>query len=363
VNAVRIPSLDGFRAVSIVLVLLAHLNGTGYGPDLRLVETLDLGSLGVRIFFVISGFLVTTLLELECERNGGISIRGFLRRRAFRILPAFTIYVAAMAALNASGMIGLHQSDVLTASTFTMNYHGDRSWYLGHLWSLSVEAQFYVCWAALRVFAGRSRMFWIAVAALAVGPAARVGTYVMVPEWRWSIGEAFPTIVDALATGSLLAMLQGRLSSSAAYVAFLRSRLASAAVPISLVALGATLPHIAFSYTVGQTLMNLLIALMIHRTVVFSEGLAGRVLNARAAVALGTVSYSLYLWQQPFLNRESASVFAQFPVNFALAIAAGLLSYSLIERPALAAGRRMTARRPRPAASHANGLDAHAATI
>ncbi len=359
----RIPSLDGLRAVSMLLVLVAHLAGTQHAPDLAWVRIFgDVGNLGVRVFFVISGFLMTVLLELEFDRTGRIALAGFLRRRAFRILPAFGVYAGCVAMMAATGMLTVRRRDLIMAATFTMNYDADRSWYVGHLWSLSVEAQFYVGWAALRVLVGRLRMFWAAIGALVLGPAARVTIHVFAPEWRWAIGEAFPTIVDALATGGLLAMLQPRLASSHAYVRFLRSTAAAIATPIAIVALSATMPHIAFSYTIGETLMNLLIALMIQRAVMFSEVSAGRLLNARAVTGFGALSYSLYLWQQPFLNRHSALLVAAFPLNLALAIVAALLSYHLVERPALNRGRRLGKKQVRATVDvNSIRLQAHAA--
>ncbi len=192
----RIPSLDGLRALSIGLVLLAHVMGTRHSPDLTWVRAFgDVGNLGVRIFFVISGVLTTALLYRELDRTGRISLVGFLYRRAFRIVPAFTAYVAAIAVAAAFGMLVVDSRDLRSAVTFTTNFEANRSWYVGHLWSLSVEQQFYVCWPVLLILLGRSRMCCIATAALAMGPLARVGLYVLAPEWRWAIGESFPTVI------------------------------------------------------------------------------------------------------------------------------------------------------------------------
>ena len=98
-------------------------------------------------------------------------------------------------------------------------------------------------------------------------------------------------------------------------------------LPIALLALNAAMPYVAFSYPVGQTLMNLLIALVVHRLIVFPDSPAGRFLNHPALVGFGAMSYSLYLWQQPFLNRASVRQLPRFPMNIALALAAALLSY------------------------------------
>jgi peptidoglycan/LPS O-acetylase OafA/YrhL len=340
-TTLRIPSLDGMRALSIGLVLLAHVRGTRYSPELTWIETFgDIGNLGVRIFFVISGFLITLLLYREFDRTGRISLVGFLRRRAFRIVPAFAAYVGALMVATAVGIFVVDSGDFVSAMTFTTNFEASRSWYVGHLWSLSVEEQFYVCWPVLLVVVGRPRMIWVAIAALGIGPLSRVGLYVFFPEYRWAVGETLPTVVDALACGGLLAALHERLAASHLYLRWLRSR-AVAATPLAVIALNAGAAHIAFSYTLGQTLLNGLIALMLHRVMLFPNSLVGRILNAGPVAAVGALSYSLYLWQQPFLNRTSTLFIAAFPLNIVFAVGAALLSYHVVERPALKMGRRL----------------------
>lgn len=358
----RIPSLDGLRGVSIVVVLIAHVVGTRNAPDAAWLRAIgDFGGLGVRTFFVMSGYLMTLLLEGEFDRTGRISVAGFLRRRAFRIVPAFAGYVATLAVLGAAGVVTLHPGDLLMSMTFSMNYAAQRSWYVGHLWSLSVEAQFYVVWALLRVAAGRSGMRWVTGAALIAGPAARVALHVFAPQWRWAITEAFPTVVDALAAGGLLAMAQGTLMRHQGYVRLLRSKLMWGA-PLALIVLNANMPHVAFSYPIGETLTNLLIAISIHRVVAVPQSFAGRFLNTSAVAGLGAMSYSLYLWQQPFLNRGSASVLSAFPLNLVLACGAALVSYHLVEGPALRLAQRLrTVGRAATTRPASGGLHPHAA--
>src|SRR5438105_858055 len=116
----RIPTLDGLRAVSIVLVLFSHTLGTGVVPMLHHAHVF--GSTGVRTFFVLSGFLITTLLVREHERHGRISLRGFYVRRAFRIFPAFYVYLAVIGVLVAAGAIVVSTRDLVFAGTYTMNF-------------------------------------------------------------------------------------------------------------------------------------------------------------------------------------------------------------------------------------------------
>lgn len=137
----RIPSLDGLRAFSLGLVILSHLYGTTRFPSLGLSARAanDLGYVGVRIFFVISGFLITTLLLKEHARAGTVSLGDFYLRRTCRIFPTAYVFVIVIGALAALGLVQVRDGDVLHAATYTMNYHYERSWTLGHLWSLSVQ--------------------------------------------------------------------------------------------------------------------------------------------------------------------------------------------------------------------------------
>ena len=104
----KIPSLDGLRAFSIMLVVVGHLHATRGFPELGLEHILgDYGLLGVRVFFVISGFLITTLLLRELEQQGRISLRAFYARRALRIFPAAFVFIGALALADWLGWIEL----------------------------------------------------------------------------------------------------------------------------------------------------------------------------------------------------------------------------------------------------------------
>jgi peptidoglycan/LPS O-acetylase OafA/YrhL len=174
----RIPSLDGFRALSIMLVLLEHLCGTvGFPQDNIIFKYLgDFGNLGVRIFFVISGFLITSLLLEESERNGQISLRSFYFRRILRIFPAAYSFIAAIWVASAIGLLNVGVADFVSACTYTMNYLHPRNWNLAHLWSLSIEEQFYILWPFALCLAGKRRAMMIAVFVLILSPCVRIAS-------------------------------------------------------------------------------------------------------------------------------------------------------------------------------------------
>jgi peptidoglycan/LPS O-acetylase OafA/YrhL len=339
----RIPSLDGLRALSIALVMFAHLNETrGFVSSLE-IERWQLGNLGVRVFFVISGFLITTLLLEESDRTGTISLGGFYVRRFFRIFPAFYFMLAVLFVLDATGVIALHARDLVTAATYTINYHHDRAWYVGHVWSLSVEEQFYLLWPAILLVAGIQRGLGIAAAMVFIAPLLRVGLGFL-PAFRPGIGETFPTVADALATGCLLAGLGPRLARSPRWRDLIEKRwwLAVIAIVVS-----ARNPSTKVAWIFGETILNASIAVVIARVIARPDDRFGRLLNTAPMVWIGTLSYSLYLWQQPFLNRHSSGLLQSFPLNIVLAVAVAHASYFLIERPFLRLRQRIE-RRARP---------------
>jgi peptidoglycan/LPS O-acetylase OafA/YrhL len=172
-------------------------------------------------------------------------------------------------------------------------------------------------------------------------PLLRLGLMMAAPSFRPGIGETFPTVADAIATGCVLAVARGRIDAWPRLVALLRGR-AFWIIPAIAFAC-AFIPSAKVDGLFGETISNVGIALSIERFVRYPATTAGRVLNARPIVFVGALSYSLYLWQQVFLNRASTAWINAFPVNLALAFAAALTSYYVIERPALRLRARIEA--------------------
>jgi peptidoglycan/LPS O-acetylase OafA/YrhL len=340
----RIPSLDGLRALSIGMVLFAHVSGTRFFPSFVAIRR-DLGNLGVRIFFVISGFLITTLLLEEFEKTGRISLKLFYLRRGFRIFPCAYTYVGIAALLTLGGWLSLSTSHLIHAATYTVNYDPIRPWHLIHLWSLSVEEQFYFIWPVVLCLLGARRSLWFAASVLLLAPLTRIGMWYLTPSLRWSIGTAFQTNADALAAGCVLAGIWSWLSCKASYLTFLESRrfLFVPAVGILACTLLSReeIPLMLLSYGFGLTVLNISIALCIDRCVRSYIGTIGRFLNWKPVAFVGVLSYSIYLWQEPFLNRLGTSTINWFPINMILVAAVALASYYLVEKPFLTFRRKI----------------------
>ena len=320
--------------------MLGHLSGTPRFP------TLDLGignysRLGVTVFFVISGFLITRLMLLERARNGRVSLKLFYERRALRLFPASYTFIGCVCLLSLAGVFHLRPTDMWHAVTYTVNFLPNRGKQIGHLWSLSVEEQFYLIWPLTFVSYGPKRAGWVAVGVILFGPFARFGDWLFLRGTPYHDLQMFPMVADSLAMGCLLAMTSGWLETKSWYLRLFRPVYSIGVVFLVL------LINRYMGYSVvavfGTSIVNLALAVLIHRCVYCSRDLAGRVLNWRPIVFVGVLSYSLYLWQQLFLNPESTAWACTFPQNLVFTVAAALGSYFLLEKPVLKLRRRLRA--------------------
>jgi peptidoglycan/LPS O-acetylase OafA/YrhL len=352
----RIPSLDGVRAISILLVIAGHWTEThsaGAAADIAGA----FANLGVRIFFVLSGYLITWLLLEERANTGSISLRDFYARRARRILPASMFFMLAAFLVYHRELRWPH---AVAALLYVTNFDPGHPWFLGHLWSLSVEEQFYMLWpAALRKWqAHRATILGIVIA---IAPLYRVACHVA--GWHGRADETFPAVADILAVGCLTAILSSQLpvlskphitpdstphiipnsqphvtpNAREARVRNLLLRLTSNAwLALAMLAAVVAVPIYAgalrFHLTplllfVGWPLLHASIAGLLLHVIRRPYGL----LNARPMVWLGKISYSLYLWQQLF-------AFGPHPRPIwwlGLALTMASVSYYVVERPML----------------------------
>lgn len=308
----RIPSLDGLRAISIVAVIVGHVAKAMHSRAVWGAY----GNTGVRIFFVISGYLITRLLLSEQQRTSKISLREFYIRRGFRILPAAFVFIAVAKIIEWREMSWYH----VAAAAFYLANYTSLPWIFGHLWSLSVEEQFYLLWPGILKIWFKQRIP-ILLAVMFFCPVLHVVLYYFkIPGG----GDAlFPVVADNLAVGCLLAMLESRIPRIPGYAAL-------------AMALAVVLIPFYPGRTVARTLIQ---ALVIHPIYLLS--IAGVVLhvirrpywllNCRPVEWLGRISYSLYLWQEPFCPNPNFR--SGYAIVFALA--AACVSYYAIEQPAL----------------------------
>jgi len=326
-NQRTVPSLDGLRAISIAFVLFCHLCGTRHFPGQISFFTLRFGEFGVRVFFVISGYLITSILLAELWSKGTISLARFYFRRTLRLFPARYFFILVVAILAMKEFVTLEPWDLTHAITYTMNFHDARAWSLGHLWSLAVEEQFYLLWPLALLSLGPARAVRFLVALLVAAPFLRLASPYVGPAFNFAIWS------DALATGCLLAILRGKLIANRHYACLLASRWFFLVPVAALVA--NLVPFTKIYWLVSETVMNLAIAASADWAMRKPAAVIGRFLNLPVVSLVGALSYSLYLWQQIFLDHSSSSRYTAFPLNIILAGSMALVSYFLIESPFL----------------------------
>jgi peptidoglycan/LPS O-acetylase OafA/YrhL len=336
----RISSLDGWRAVAILMVLVAHLYATTNVPELTglLGFMTRHGNLGVRIFFVLSGYLITLLLLQEAEKRGTISLKQFYFRRMSRIFPVYYAYLAVVAGLQLVGMHHENASSWLGALTFTRNYIGQNPSLTTHFWSLAVEEQFYVLWP-VSLALGLHKRWHLAIAALVcaifAGAAFRL---IDCHEGIFCTRIAGPgslfRYLDSLAAGCLLAFIQARAGVG------VPERWLGRVLYASLFGLFTTMVYQAKT-PIASSLEVLsqacLVAIAIHCSIRAPHTAAYKVLNSIAATGIGVISYSLYVWHVLFLSDASApgstSVFFDWRIWWIPAFVVAALSYHFYERP------------------------------
>ncbi|MBO9712296.1 acyltransferase [Sphingomonas sp.] len=367
----RLPALDGWRALSIVFVLLLHIQpADGFDPEVgRVLRWLPDGGFGVEIFFVISGFLITYLLLLEWNRAGSISIGGFYLRRALRILPAYCAFLVAVTGLCLFTAFGLTGWQVAALLTYTANFDPTMPWTVGHIWSLSVEEQFYLLWpASFLLLLSRpslsrpslsgslSSPMLACLLPILFAPIARLLSYFHLGGPLFATYSFFAH-ADLLAFGCLMALLCGYHGDRVAMLLERHPRaLAAAAIAMMLV------PHVLTRLATGGiftvpfrgTFDGIGISTLLLLSLRHADRPAVRWLDWPAVRRFGTWSYSIYLWQQLFLTPSAVYGFdapplpLRLPWNLAGAIGAAVLCHYLIERPFLGLKDRLGRRRHPP---------------
>jgi peptidoglycan/LPS O-acetylase OafA/YrhL len=323
----HIPSLDGLRAVAICLVLFGHLHCTAlFGHGSLSFAISGIAHLGIKIFLVISGYLITHILVSELKKTGKVNILHFYVRRAFRIFPAAYAFMAVSFIVFGDS---LTLTNKVLAVIFAENYSLHTQWNLGHLWSLGVQEQFYLLWPALFAVLPKHRITVLLIAICAVPFINVIIIRCRFPYW----GYAFYSVADSIACGCLLALIRNWRRIDA----IMRSRwfalipiLTCAAAPVANIAGGGVFFGLLKSLVIRPWL-NIGIALSIEKAV----RLAPKFLNLPSVSMIGAMSYSIYIWQQPIAGAPAMT--SSFTLDLLIRLVAiGLCatgSYYLIEQP------------------------------
>lgn len=360
----RISSLDGLRAISIAAVLLAHTCWTLHSAGIVSGIAPQVGAfaaLGVRVFFVISGFLITSLLLREEEQTGSISLTGFYLRRCLRIWPVYFCYIGVVLLVSWHSK-PIPASTVGSALTFTTRLWGEwqstRSWPLAHTWSLAIEEQFYLLWPTiLMLLAARRRSRWAVVWSV-IGAALVMRPLIYKFVSHDAADNLFITQGDCIMVGCLAALAvqlhRDRIEAFVQSRTYLGRTCAVAVILLSCFALPRRL-----SVIVSPTLESFSAAYLILSLSLVPRGLDFAFLNFPVVKWIGRLSYSLYMWQQLFLVPAATSMDVpvlsswaiRFPQNLILAFCAAVASYYVVEKPFLSLKERfawMGGRKPLP---------------
>lgn len=359
---IDIPSLDGMRAGSILLVFAAH---SGF-------ENVISGGLGVTVFFVLSGYLITTLLDFEWERTATVSMRDFYLRRTFRILPLAYLILALVAALTLIGWIGV--GDVSVAGTLSQFLHFGNYFAIlrpdVHLmdgtsvyWSLAVEEHFYVVLPIVFVLTRRAgwggrrqaiAFAWVSAAVLA---------------WRCVLVYGFDvstlrtylatdTRIDALLIGCIAALVDNPARPSGTGGNRRRDSWSAAAGIVLIIASLAIRDH-GFRETFRYTIQAVAVVAIMRFVVRYPSSLLAGALNLGPVVWLGRVSYAFYLIHHVILielQRRGVGQAGQIVLGLPLSAGIAWALHRLVDRRAFAVRDRLVAgRRGRVEAPVAEG--------
>ncbi len=370
-----LPGLDGMRGIAVVAVMLYHANH----------EWLPGGFLGVEVFFVISGYLITLLLMAERETTGTVHLLAFWGRRARRLLPA--LFVALFLVLTYSmifkaSVLGKLRGDLVAALLYVSNWYqvwvgqgytaGSDFVPLRHLWSLAVEEQFYLFWPVIMLFLmrrhGTRRLAmtarWLVIVALVITVftalayhSGRIGECSVTPDAYWSLSNHCVSKMDALYLSTITRSTGVLLGAAFAMVwrprAIMRSPLRDRSRMLDLVAvIGLAILGLQFWFLTiandegeasawlfrGGFLVTAAATLMLIAAVSHRYALTGRILSMRPLLWVGTRSYGLYLFHWPIYQiiRKVAGVPLTVPQFIGAMVATVIIteaSYRFLEMP------------------------------
>jgi peptidoglycan/LPS O-acetylase OafA/YrhL len=317
----RIPTLDGWRTIAISLVLIAH-----FGPIKN--RAFDVGKQGVGIFFVLSGYLITTNLARERERLGNFNLVSFYVRRFFRLMPCAWTLLAVTVIFGVMDM-----RELASCIFFYRNFlTHPRTLVTSHFWSLSIEEQFYLFWPWALTFCATRPARWLAITLAATLALYRFALppNVLVEQGSWTQIHA-----AALLIGCVFALTPKI------------PRLPPALFGVSLVATACCVHFFPLVPPFGE---SILIGWMIHTTARGGISVAQKVLNWTPIKQIGLMSYSLYVWQTPFTGIPH-DTFPKLILTLALLAGAVALSYYGIEKPSTRFGHSVTSKLERKKAA------------
>ena len=337
-NIGYIPALDGLRAIAVMLVLFTHANFfLGYN-----------GFLGVDMFFVISGFLITTLLLEENNKRNKISLKAFYIRRTLRLFPALYILCIISFIYAVFFRHGHEKIEIFHEVYSSMFYVTNISWYwnwckegllLSHTWSLAIEEQFYLVWP------------WIILLALRYKRLKSLTVFLII----FIIALKFPFIVDktpmlvqclisdSIYIGCLTALIRWLIYDKIKIPDYITFVLIGIILIICLLPINLSSKiNISYLKLVISIFTSIILLNFINNPMVFSS----KILSTPSMVWIGKISYGLYLWHIPIFKlikyHSTLPPSISFILKFFLTFLFATLSWMIIEKKSTDFGRRLS---------------------
>ena len=357
------PALDGVRAIAIGFVVLFHAEDVVHYND----RWFPGGFLGVDLFFVLSGFLITRLLLEERALTGRLSVRRFYGRRAARLLPALALFLVAHVMWVATGGFRTTAAHEAESVAYVLLYISNWSYYfgnvpalgLGHLWSLSVEEQFYVVWPFVFLAAARRPRLLGAVILLGITSAVvvRMALWNGSDNWGWVYFRT-DARMDSLLVGAGLA-----IAHASGALDRIPARVRQAGALVGLLCLAASVVTLglrsAILYSGGWLTVVAVASAMVLAGVIDQRWWLTDLLSMRIPRVVGRVSYALYLWHSLVMMWVNTELDAPAPwvtlsISAVITTALVAASWFFVEQPILRWSRRRFAR---PGSSRAQMSD------
>lgn len=333
--------LDGLRGVSIIIVIVSHLFiSTPYKPYFS-------GDAGVEIFFVLSGFLITSLLLKEKILTGKISLRKFYFRRLLRILPVAYLYLFVVCIINKPLELSISPISFFSSLIFIQNLpiKGFFNWYVAHFWSLSVEEQFYFTFPFLLAF-NINKYIKVIIWLIIIVPIVSLLGYSKTGVFYTVKSIHIITFIIVNLFSKTVSILIGSLFSILLFKGIIQIRDTRFSRHISLpIFILAILLHteksvVSLPYC-GLFIYPILIGIVIVLNL-NSNSLMTKILNNSVLVYLGVLSYSLYIWQQLFASpKDSILGTESLIINILAIFLVANLSYFLYEKKILVIKNRL----------------------
>ncbi|MBD1363951.1 acyltransferase [Mucilaginibacter sp. ZT4R22] len=322
------PSLNGIRGVAVLMVVIAHMIVLQYRAFSNLIF---IGSLGVNIFFVLSGFLITTLCIKEKIVTGTLSLKKFYIRRALRILPVAYLYIGVIIVLNLTVKLNVNAVSILSSALFAADFSYFKKtayhWDLGHYWSLAVEEQFYLIFP---VFIKKSFYLFVGLVMfiLFVLPVILYlqSANIIINSGPFYALTHFLVKFQAISLGCFFSVLCFK-----GYLNFGKLKWV-----ITLACIAAIF-FIKYDdvFSIKAVFVNLFLSVLtgfiIVNSIYTTSDVIFKFFNFKPLATIGILSYSIYIWQQLFVSNDEKFWPSLYPFNIAFLIVVPCISYYFYE--------------------------------